>query len=330
MHKLLKAGLVLSIVAAGLLGFGAADVSAKGGLDWESVEPTLAKDDNHPRSMYSTDDNIKIEGDIDGTLYCVGNNVLVTGQVVGDVVCAARNITIDGSVGGSLRLAGQNINIKGSTMGDVTVAAQNVTLEEGSDVFGDLNGVGQNITTEGTILGENHTIKTVGPVEIDDSVWLKVLVAAMVVLDIMIFGVIASLVAPRFIDRSRKVTKKNPVRVAIAGFIAVVAPPLAVAIWVIMGGFFASAVILSAAVLAIYVGILITSVVFTSYLVGSFILKKVKNVVYRMAVGSAVVGLLMLIPIANIVVAVVSAIIGSGVFVATLTEGYRRPSYKIK
>lgn len=62
---------------------------------------------------------------------------------------------------------------------------------------------------------------------------------------------------------------------------------------------------------------------------GAELLRSQSNIIVRMAGGVVIVFLASAIPVIGGIVMFIGGIVGSGMIVATVTNGYKRPSYQI-
>ena len=101
--------------------------------------------------LYSSGNDIKIEGTINGDLFCFGTDIVISGIVLGDIYCFGQNITFTGNASGSVRLAGQNVTYSGKSLGSVSLLASKVTVQNGTDIGRDLLVAASNTTIDGKI-----------------------------------------------------------------------------------------------------------------------------------------------------------------------------------
>ncbi|MDO8260238.1 MAG: polymer-forming cytoskeletal protein [Candidatus Magasanikbacteria bacterium] len=107
-------------------------------------------------NLYSSSQNLNIDGKIDGDLVCVSSNLTINGEINGDLICAAENITINGKVNGNVRIIGENIVINGQIAKNLNVAGTNFTLNESGEIGKDLLLVNKFSTIKGKIGTDLH------------------------------------------------------------------------------------------------------------------------------------------------------------------------------
>lgn len=337
---------------------------------------TVAKDTVHTGSLYVGAETVTIEGTVEGSLYCVGRNVTIKGTVTGDVACAGENVTYEAKTAQSVRLAGQNVSLKrGSVGADTTVFAGIATIAKEVKLAGDLNGMAQLLTLDGTVAKNLHygastttlngvvqgsgnlssDIVTFGDdakiagdlhysasreLKIDDGKvdgkiaynapeqmkaadLLGMLLQAAIAMAFA--GVMLTLVAPRFIERSSQLTGARFGQTLLVGAVTVFVAPIGIVLLFLTG----IGVPLAIVALLLYIAVLLLSGVFFAYYLGAVLLRSSQSILVRMIGGVAVLSALWLIPVVNIFAIIATVIVGAGILVRTVTHGYRTPRYSL-
>jgi cytoskeletal protein CcmA (bactofilin family) len=95
----------------------------------------IEEDDIVPEDLYAAGDMIVIRGLIEGDLIAVAyTEIRIEGEVRGSVVAAASKVVVDGAVGGSVRAAALTVEINGGVGGDVFVGGLDVIVGSESEV----------------------------------------------------------------------------------------------------------------------------------------------------------------------------------------------------
>lgn len=88
-----------------------------------------------PEDLYAAGDVILIDGLIEGDLVATAfTEIRVNGEVRGSVFALASNVVIDGAVGGSVRAAAVSIEVNGDVGADVFVAGNDVMFGSESEI----------------------------------------------------------------------------------------------------------------------------------------------------------------------------------------------------
>lgn len=314
--------------------------------------------------LYCAGQNVTISGDIDGDILCAAQTINFTGRVTGDVRLAAQTITISGEVGKSATMTGQTVTIDGrASIGqDVTIASQiaNVNGAVARDaVLGAATvtvntTIGRNVTADVEMLTVGGDARIAGTLDYtsprqfskaDDAVisgkvsyhytdrektsnanaynplatfvWLLMLITS---------AIIFVLLFPRVPHR---VTSESVASVSrawltvLVGFVTAIVMPFLIAILAltVLGLPFALVVGIA------WVLILAISGVFTAYYIGRVVWRTQHNAVLTMLTGAAILSILLIIPILNIFVALLSLWYGSGAVLIYLRGLFVTPHY---
>lgn len=88
--------------------------------------------------IYEINENISIEGDVNGNIYVIGKNINISSEYLnGNVFAIGQDITIKGLVSGSLYLMGQNVNIETGSVDTVYAMGSVVNLAENANIMDD-------------------------------------------------------------------------------------------------------------------------------------------------------------------------------------------------
>lgn len=128
-------------------------------------------DGNINGTTFAAAGNVEINGDIDGDLFVAAQSVTVNGAVKGSIFTASQNVTVNGHVKNNIYSAGATLNVNSKTDGSTFLAGQNIYIEEeatidrdafigGANVYqngminGDLASSSETLSVKGTILGD--------------------------------------------------------------------------------------------------------------------------------------------------------------------------------
>lgn len=308
--------------------------------------------------------NVTISGDIDGDILCAAQTINITGRVTGNVRLAAQTITVSGEVGRSATIAGQTVTIdgRGSIGQDVTIASQiaNVNGAVARDaVIGATTvtvntTIGRNVTADVDMLTVGGDARVAGTLDYTSSrqfskadnavisgkvtyhytdrektananaynplatfVWLLMLITSAI-----IFVLLFPRVPHRVTSESVASVSRAWLTVLVGFVTAIVMPFLVVILALTMLGLpFALVAGLA------WVLILAISGVFTAYYIGRVVWRNQHNAVLTMLTGAAILAILLVIPIINIFVALLSLWYGSGAVLIYLRGLYTTPRY---
>lgn len=320
-----------------------------------TVEGTVKGD------LFCAGKTIVVKGTVEGDVICGGMTVTVGGTVLGDVRVAGSDVFVDGKVGGSVTAAGSSVVIKkdANIARDATLGASTTTIDGtvGRDVLGgsqtlQINGtVGRDVTAEteslqimtGAQVAGNvtYTASEKGSIA-DGTVKGKVgfterqagsegrgfnfMGTLFGILSLVVLAVLATLLMPRFVHTAASLSFRGVLLAFLAGLAFVVlVPVLAIVLMSTVVGAYAAAVLLVA-----YVLVLIAAFVFASYYTGTLVLqKRAKNAVLVAAVGALVLGILLNIPILQILVFIAALLCGVGMQILHVKYQFSKQPYKI-
>ena len=313
-------------------------------------------------SVYCAGSTVTINGTVDGDVLCAGQKVTINGTVKQDVRAAGQFVEVKGMIGGSLTAFGQDVEIaKGAEVAeDVNGAAQQFTIDGviGRDVAVGLERLSVNGTVRGnvdaaledvqfgsdaSILG-NFNYSASRELSFDTSVAKGsvsfnpqetsnahmgggFMPGAILTFILMLAAsaLLVVLIAPRFVNRSTEVFARQRLLTVLAGFAFVFGGPIVVLMLMV------SVVLLpiAFALLFAWLAVVILSGIFFAYWIGSELLRSQQNIIIRMLGGMLIVLIAYLIPIVNILTMLAAVIVGSGMVIMTVTDGYRRPNYTL-
>lgn len=310
-------------------------------------------------SLYCAGQSVTITGDVQGDIACAGQSLDYSGTAEGSVRLAGQQVTMNGTsgtdttifgqaatvgdkaqIGGDLNGGAQALTINGSVAKNLQFGAQSVTIN--SVIAGDAN-IGSEKITLGDSAKVNGTLhyaandelsidadKVGGKVEYNaieegDSETSPLMGIVTAIALMAVTSLLIALIAPRFMERSSTIAKSNFGLTLLIGVAAVFMTPLVGLILVIS----VVGVPLAIVGMLLYTAMLMLSGVFLAYYLGATLLRTNQNVLLRMLGGVAVLAALWIIPIVNIFAVLATVIVGSGIIVRTVTNGYRTPRYSL-
>jgi cytoskeletal protein CcmA (bactofilin family) len=113
--------------------------------------------ETHEGDLYAASNSIDVAGVLNGDLIGWAQTIMINGEVTGDLFVGGQTITIQGRVGDSARVFCNSLVVQGEIDGDLLIFAQSVTIAPGAVVTGDLVGIVQILTVEGTVGGKVKT-----------------------------------------------------------------------------------------------------------------------------------------------------------------------------
>ncbi len=283
--------------------------------------------------------DVRLRGPVARSVRVAAQDVTITGNIGGDVVVAARTVRIESgaTISGDVRIAAQDLIIAGDVTGDLLGAAGSIDLS-GATVGGNVDVRVEELTIDGTAavagdvryqsdrdltVGDDASVSGVvqrsspstlssGNVSLaGETVWGLARLLAM-----LVTGLIIVLAVPGAAAAAADGARRQLVRSAITGFIALVLIPLAAFILLVtVIGIPVSLILLTLFWVTLYL-----SQVIVGLALGRWVLPRSWRGNGRgynllaMVIGVALIGLIRLIPLPLVdgIVAVVVAIIGLG------------------
>ncbi len=318
------------------------------------VEGTIKGD------LFCAGETVTIKGTVEGDVICGGSSVTVDGTVNGDVRVAGSNVSIGAKVLGSVTAAGsnvtttktftagrdftaggENVDLMGTFNRDVLVGATNLTLA--GTVTRDVSAYVSNLTVNDSskvtgnlwyssddkasvpqsVVNGNTTFDQAKNTDDTSADITGVLIALLALVTLAVVGV---LIMPRFVHVASSLAPREVLLAFLIGFVAILLTPLVAVLLLVTGvGALVGIVMLITWLLAI-----VSSGVFASYYVGTLVLqKRATNALLVALVGSAVLGVLLIVPFINVLVFIAMICVGVGMQVAHLKYQFSKQPYTI-
>jgi len=324
---------------------------------------TINIEGNIDGDLYCFGSQVVISGRVNGDVFCAAQSISVSGRVNGSVRLAANDVNISGTTSGSALIVSSNFILgdKASIGNDLTVASSSTRINGavgrdlvlysadaslngyvGRNVSGRINHItiGSNADVRGKITysGQNDPIRMSGskvsgeivrtPVMSTASYGSGVLAAIVSFLIFMVSLLLVSLATvwafPTFYSNTNKQIESGIGKTSLFGLANLfLVPVLALILLTTLIGVPLAGLILVAWVLSL----ILCGPVF-AYYIGSKIFKKGKNSKNQtliMLVGSVIVLALYAVPVVNLIVGAVVAIVGSGAIMAHFKYSNYKP-----
>jgi hypothetical protein len=254
-------------------------------------------DETVPTDLYVAAGTVTVDGTVQGDLVVTGGTVTLNGTVDGDVLAAGGTIRVGGEVGGDVRVAGGQVVVAGSVGEDALLTGGQLELAAGGSIGEDLIVAGGQVTVAGdvtgSVTGTAGTYSRSGQVGGSDDVQVRPtqslvdqtpnLVADAIrhFLSVMLVGVLALWLAPRFMAVAEGAIRRRPLSAAgwgLGGFLGfillVVAIPIVTVLVALALGLLGFGGLLGIDLLAGIVGVLglILAFGFASFFLGDAVL----------------------------------------------------------
>jgi len=274
-------------------------------------------------------------GRVQRTMSALGQTVAFSGasRVGGDAVVAGQNLTLNGSVGRDALLGATFATLNGTVGRDVQTSVTQLTLGRGARITGDLIYTSPQLLTRATGSAVGGTITRFKATEHVQTAVPDVgavfrrgfAVTLLSLLSMLLTAVVLVLIFPQIIHRATEVAVREPLRTFVVGLIAsIVVPVVLVALTITVVG-------IPLAILGGVAWLLacLLALPLAAYYTGSLILSKsTDSAVWIMLGGSAVLLVLMLIPLVNVLVWLVSMWFGLGILLMHVPR-LPRPDYRV-
>lgn len=281
--------------------------------------------------VFASGGTIDVNAPVD-SLIVAGGTINLNAPVKGDVIAAGGTINVNGDIGGKLVAAGGTINVNSGIGTNAVLAGGTVNIAQGATVGRDAMISGGQVSSAGNIAG-NLTVRartfentgTAGHVDVELSEprgefsRIFTIFGIIFTIGMLILGLVLLHVAPRYFIAVEEEVRKSAIVKTVAGFFAIVVSlvvlvlisitivllPVALLLWM---AFFAA---------------LLLSTLFVSLALGRFIALKVRwgAPPWQMfLLGFVILNLASRIPVAGIIVLVISVSLGFAAFFVTLYQ----------
>lgn len=312
--------------------------------------------------VFCAGQTITIKATVNGDVLCAGQTVTVDGTVNGSVRLAGQTVTLGAKVTNAASIAGQDVTIRdtASVGRDASLAGQTVSVD--GRIGRDLSGASNSLTLNSPV--DRDVVAEVNNLTLDSGA--KVAGNLTYTSPHMLQKVGGATVAGRVIYHKGQVQHRGGVGglffVKVYWLAAlVVATVVLVALfpglfrrwsprwgagfwWALLTGFLAMFIIpavivllmitvvgapLGLLLLALWAALFLLSMPLAAYFIGSLLVPRWHMVLIAL-IGSVILGLLELIPIAGWIIGLIAYWLGSGILLTGLGRDYHRPSYSPK
>jgi len=284
-----------------------------------------------PDDVFASGGMIDVNAPVD-SLIVAGGTVNVNAPVKGDVIAAGGTINVNGDIGGKLVAAGGTINVNSGIGTNAVLAGGTVNIAQGATVGRDALVSGGQVSSAGNIAG-NLTVRartfentgTAGHVDVELSdpgkEFSRIISIFGIIFTIgmLILGLVLLHIAPGHFIAVEEEVRKSAIVKTVAGFLAIIVS-LVVLILISI-----TIVLLPIALLlwmAFFAGLLL-STLFVSLALGRFLAMKIRWEAppwQMFLVGFIILNLASRIPVAGIIVLVISISLGFAAFFVTLYQ----------
>jgi hypothetical protein len=282
-----------------------------------------------PDDVFASGGAIEVNAPVD-SLIAVGGTININAPVKGDVIVAGGTINVNGDIGGKLVAAGGTINVNSGIGTNAVLAGGNVHLGEGATIGRDAMISGGRVSSAGTITG-NLTVRartfentgTAGHLNVelseprDEFSRIFSIFGILFTIGMLILGLILLHVAPRHFMAVEKEVRKSALVKTVGGFVGII---VSVVVLVLIS---ITIVLLPVALLlwmAFFAGLLL-STLFVSLALGRFLIAKGRWEAppwQMFLLGFVILNVASRIPVAGIIVLILSVSLGVAAFFSTL------------
>jgi hypothetical protein len=269
-------------------------------------------------SLIAAGGTITLNAPVKGDVIVAGGRVLANNNIGGKLVAAGGSVDVNGDVGTNALLAGGTVTLNPrSTIGrDAEISAGNVASS--GNVMGNLSVRSQNFADTGNVGGKSTYVRTGHP----SFSTIFTILGFLVSLGMLVLGLVLLKIAPvRYRAVEVEVTK-SPVVKLVVGFVGLIVAFIVLVILAI------SIVGLPVAVvsgLLILIGIIV-SVLFVSSALGRWLLGLLNVEIrdwYAFIAGFVLLSILFRIPIAGIIILIISISLGFGALLYSVYNNWK-------
>ena len=320
-------------------------------------------------NVYCAGQTVEIRAEVEGDVYCAGQNLTLNGKIHGNAHLAGQTITIGGLVDRDVTVGGQSVLVQEQARigRDLLGGAQSLTIEGkvardavmgsessrvngsiGRDVRGEINTL--TLGTSGIINGKAEYVSANDPVieqggKISGGVYRTMPEEATVsrpsffaswiagFFYMLIAGIVVSLglvlLFPRMFHQSANETTKKPGYTLLAGFVAAMALPILIVLFMV------TVIGIPFGIILITAGILLAmlSTPFAAYLTGHLVVGRSdvrRKPLLVMLIGITIVTVVYAIPVLGLIAMVAAYFMGAGMIVRGILLRTPRPRYVLQ
>lgn len=282
------------------------------------------------RALRAAGGTLTVAGPIGSDAVLAGGTVTVDrgAQIGRDLVVGGGNVTISGAVGRNAMVSGSNVILGGTVRGDTEVHGDRIVLLPTTRIGGRLRYTANQtieIQPGAQVAGGTERIpvparpRPITGWPISPQFWLGEHLAELLVL--LVMGIVVFAVAPRPADAVTREVGERFGRSVLAGFLLLVAVPVAafLALFTIIG------IPLSVIAMLLYAATLYPGQVFVAAWLGAQIVKRVRrgagsgpSAIWALVVGAIVLVLLFAIPFAGWAIRLIAVLTGFGALWVTM------------
>jgi len=274
---------------------------------------------------------LELSADVEGHLIAAGESVILApDRSVGSFAwLAGDRIRVDADVGGELRVAAREVVIAGTVNGSARVMAEHIELAPGARIQGDFVWRSENeptVSPDAVIEGET-VARPVPPAE-PIGIATAVIAALVALLAVVLVGIVAYLIFPRFTESSAEAIRHRPVTAPALGLAVFAATPVVVLVLLTTG----VGALLGLMLLTLYLMGLLLGWLIGAFCTGQWVLRlsgrtePSRGLQVGALVGAVVVlALLQVIPLLGQLIGLGVLLFGLGGLVLAAVRRYRSP-----
>lgn len=267
---------------------------------------------------------VKLGGDVSGSVTTGGSTIVTTDafKVARDFTAGGETASLDGQFGRDVHVGGSYLTLTGVVARDLSAETEDFTVEQDAKVTGSVwYKSPREVVDNGAFMGKVHH----EPATTDESSF-DISGILIGLLSLVALAVAGTLIMPRFVHVAASLPSRDVLLAFLIGFVAIILTPLlAILFFVTVIGWAVGVVLLLVWLLA-----LVGSMVFASYYIGTLALqKRATNALLVALVGSAILGVLSVIPFVNVLAIILAVCIGVGMQVMHIKYQFSKDPYTI-
>lgn len=290
--------------------------------------------------------NVAVSGSVGGDLIVGGGNVTVSGPVAGSIYAGGGNITLTSTVGRNVAVGGGTVIVDKAARitRDLAVGAGNVTLagtvgrdlqvNSGTLTLTDSARVTRNLLAytsspsiaAGAVIGGQRIIRKQPEQRQPAGGWFAMYLfhSLFYSLGLLLVGLPLIALAPRLTDQTESMLKTHPWGSLLAGFLVLIAAPIAILIVAIT----CLGLPLAFVLWSLYLVALIVSPIFTAILIGRFVMRQPgARPAVALLLGLLVLAILLLLPVISFLTGLAALLFGLGALTLTVQSRSKSPIF---
>jgi cytoskeletal protein CcmA (bactofilin family) len=263
-------------------------------------------------------DSVNLSGHFDSDTRVLGNTLDLTGTFDGEISAAGRHVDIAATATGNVAAAGESISVTGTFADNVTLHGRKVSLLSGARFDKDVTVSAEEFSaTDGVVIGGKLN-KIVGKElakkreEGVGGIWVVLVFWLLTLCGIIVVGLVLQWAFPDFVARATTLVAREPLHDLGWGILLLVLAPIVLFVLVVtLVGIPLALMVLVSLFVALYLGKLFVATALGGLLISRFF-KEQAPFWTRLVVGAVVVYLVLAVPFAGFLFAVIVYCLGVG------------------